>query len=106
MIWKILFWAAIIYILCIVLWRLFMAIMMILEGYSEGRWRGALVAALINFLFNLWDFAKFAFVVLIFVLIFRGCDKETPSAPPPPQPQATSSQQAVGPGDPTAQEIG
>lgn len=55
----------IIYIIGVILWRLFFAIILIAE---EG-WVGALVV----FLWSVWDLAKFAFGILILVLIFRGC---------------------------------
>jgi len=73
MIGTILLWVSLIYIVCVVLWRLFIAIMMIVSGYSEEGWAGAIGAAVINFLVNLWDLAKFAFMILILALIIRGC---------------------------------
>jgi hypothetical protein len=75
MIWTILLWLAAIYIICVVLGRLFIAILMIIEGYAEHGLGGAIAAAFLNFLFNLWDLAKFAFMILIFTLIIQGCAK-------------------------------
>jgi len=47
MILKILFWSTVIYILIIVVWRLFISIMMIVEGYREGGVKGGLVGILV-----------------------------------------------------------
>jgi hypothetical protein len=73
MIWKILLWGSLIYIVCVVIWRLFIALTTIIEGYAEKGWAGAVRMAIVNFFFNVWDLAKFAFTVLILVLIVRGC---------------------------------
>ena len=58
-------WLLIIYIAFVVLWRLFLSIMLIVE---EG-WAGAVFA----FFINLWDLTKFAFGILILILIVRKC---------------------------------
>lgn len=75
MIVHVLLWLALIYIVCVVVWRLIMAIIMIIGGYSENGWGGAIGMAVISFLMNLWDLAKFAFGLLIIVLIIRGCSR-------------------------------
>lgn len=73
--WQIIIWLAVFYIVGVVLWRLFIAIIMISSGYSEKGWMGAVGAAALNFFVNLWDLGKFAFTLLIITLIFRGCSK-------------------------------
>ena len=75
MIVNILLWLALVYIVCVVIWRLVMAIIMIIGGYGEHGWGGAIGMAVISFLMNLWDLAKFAFGLLIIALIIRGCSR-------------------------------
>jgi len=72
---KIIFWLAVIYIVVVILWRLFVAILSIVEGYSEHGFWGAVGMAVLNLLINVWDFAKFAFTILILVLIIKACAK-------------------------------
>ena len=69
----IIFWLAVAYIAIVVLYRLVMAIMMIIGGYAEAGFGGAIMQAAIVFLINLWSLAKFAFMMLIIVLVIRGC---------------------------------
>lgn len=78
MFWTIILWLSIGYVAIVVLWRLFIAAMMIVEGYAEEGGKGAFAAAALNFVINLWDFGKFAFTVLILVLIIRSCREDRP----------------------------
>ncbi len=73
MIGQILFWLALVYIGIVVLWRIFIAIMMVLESYQEDGLVGAIMAAGLNLLMGIWSFAKFAFTILIVILIIRAC---------------------------------
>lgn len=69
MIGSILIWLGIIYIALVVLWRLFIAIVSIAEGYSSDGAGGALGMLALNFFVNLWDLTKFAFTIVIFGFI-------------------------------------
>lgn len=73
MISKIIIWLALIYIVLVVIWRLIASIIMIVSSYSEDGWGGALCAAALSFLVNLWDLAKFAFFILFVAFIIRSC---------------------------------
>lgn len=73
MIGKIFFGAAIAYIGIVIIWRIFIAIVMIFERYQEEGFLGALIVAGLNLLMGIWDFAKFAFTILIIILIIKAC---------------------------------
>lgn len=73
MFWDIIFWITIIYIGGVVLWHLFFLVLMIIEGYSDGGFFGAVGSAIVVFIFGIWNLAKFAFGILIFALIIRAC---------------------------------
>lgn len=75
MIVTMLMWLALIYIACVVIWHLFVAIAMIFKGYADRGWSGAIGMAIVIFLINLWNFSKFAFGLLIIILVVRGCSK-------------------------------
>ncbi len=66
-------WVAVLYIAGVVVWRLYVATTLVIGGYKESGWRGAIQYAIINLLISLWDLAKFAFGMLILILILRGC---------------------------------
>ena len=55
----------ILYIIGVILHRLFVSLLLI----AELGWGGAFFA----FLWNVWSLAKLAFVMLIIILIMRGC---------------------------------
>jgi len=80
MIGTIILWLIIIYIAVIVLWRLFVSIMIIAQGYKDGGIKGGAVGILsaigVNLLMllgDIWGFAKFAIGALILILIIRAC---------------------------------
>lgn len=75
MILQIIFWLAVIYIIIVVLWRLFVAVMSIIGGYAEHGFWGALGMAAVNLLINVWDLAKFAFTILLLVFVLKTCSK-------------------------------
>lgn len=75
MIVNILIWLALIYIVCVVIWRLILAIFAIISGYAEHGWGGAIGMAALSFLMALWDLAKFVLSLLIVALIIRGCSR-------------------------------
>ncbi len=68
-------WGSILYLLVVVLWRLFVSIIMIIEGWGEAGVRGAIVAALMSFLINVWDLTKFIISVLVIAFIIKACFK-------------------------------
>lgn len=76
---KILFWGAIIWFALEILRRLVVSIYLIFEGYGEDGLRGAFANALMAFLYNLWDFFKKVFWIILAIVIFsltiRGCGK-------------------------------
>jgi len=74
MILDILLWLGVAYIGLVVLFRLFMSIGMVIGSYQEEGLGGAIAAAVVSLLINIWDLAKFAFVILIIVFILRGCE--------------------------------
>lgn len=73
MIWDIIFWAAIIYIGGVVLFHLFFTVMMIIEGYADNGFWGAVGMGFASLVMNVWNLAKFALTILIFALIIRAC---------------------------------
>jgi len=80
MVFKILFWSIIVYITLIILWRLFISIGLIIEGYQtngvKGGFLGFLGALILNLLMllrDIWGFLKYAIGVLIAILIIRAC---------------------------------
>ncbi len=80
MIGNIIFWLIIIYIVGIVLWRLFVSIMLIAEGYKTGGIKGggvgivsAIGVNLLMLLGDIWGLAKFAIGALIVIWIIRAC---------------------------------
>ncbi len=73
MIWKILLWGSLLYIACVVIWRLFIAIIAIIENYGENGLAAAVMTAIVAFFINVWDLAKFAFTLLILILIVKSC---------------------------------
>lgn len=73
MIWDIIFWAALIYIGGVVLFHLFFTVMMIIEGYADNGFWGAVGMGFASLLMNVWNLAKFALTILIFALIIRAC---------------------------------
>jgi hypothetical protein len=80
MISTILLLAIVIYIVIIILWRLFISIMMIIEGYREGGIKGGIVGVmgalgvnLLMILGDIWGLVKFAIVALIILFIIRAC---------------------------------
>lgn len=73
MITKIIIWLALIYIIIVVILRIIISITMIISSYAEDGWRSAIVAAVISFLVNLWDIAKFAFLLLFISFLFKSC---------------------------------
>ena len=80
MILKVLFWCIVVYIGIIILWRLFVSIMIIFEGYREGGVKGvgvgilgALGANLLMILGDIWGLVKYAIGALILLLIIRSC---------------------------------
>lgn len=73
MIWDIIFWAAVVYIGGVILWHLFFFVLMIIEGYDDGGFWGALGSASVAFLMGIWNLAKFAIGLVIFALIIRSC---------------------------------
>lgn len=73
MIISLLIWAGLIYIALIVLWRLIVSILMIIEMYADEGIVGAVLAAAMSFIVNVWDLAKFAFTVLVIAFLIRAC---------------------------------
>lgn len=80
MIWNILVWSVVAYIGIIILWRLFVAIMIIIEGYKNGGIKQGLVAVLVALGLNLltilgdiWGFIKWVLVGLVILFIIRAC---------------------------------
>lgn len=73
MIWDIIFWAALIYIGGVILFHLYFTIMMIIEGYADNGFWGAVGMGFASLLMNVWNLAKFALTILIFALIIRAC---------------------------------
>ncbi len=80
MIFKIIFWAIVVYIGIIILWRLFISIMIIINSYQDGGIKGGFVGVLtalgVNLLMilgDIWGFIKFAIGILIIMLIIRAC---------------------------------
>jgi len=73
MISTLLIWAALIYIVIVVIWRLIVSIGMIISMYVEDGIAGAILAAVLSFLMNVWDLAKFAFTLLIVAFLIKAC---------------------------------
>jgi hypothetical protein len=73
MVLTVLMWLAVLYIAGVVVWRLYVATTLAIGGYKESGWGGAVQYAIINLLISLWDLGKFAFGILIVILIVRGC---------------------------------
>lgn len=76
MIWSIIFWLAVLYIAVVIIWRLILAVLMVVEGYHDSGLGGAIGAAAINLVINIWDIAKFAFLILILAFFLRTCSKD------------------------------
>lgn len=80
MILKAIFWLILVYIAIIILWRLFVSVMMIIEGYKDGGVKGgavgfigALRLNLLMILGDIWGLIKYAIGALIVVFIVRAC---------------------------------
>lgn len=73
MIWDIIYYAVLIYIGGVVLWHLFFWGMMIVEGYSDDGFWGALGMGFFGFISGIWSLAKFAISILIIAWLVRSC---------------------------------
>ncbi|KAA0226936.1 hypothetical protein EDS67_18655 [candidate division KSB1 bacterium] len=70
---SLLIWIGLIYIAVVVIWRLIVSIMMIIQMYAEDGIGGAILAAVLSFVINVWDLAKFALSIIIIAFLIKAC---------------------------------
>lgn len=70
---SLLIWVGVIYIAVVVIWRLIVSIMMIIQMYAEDGIGGAILAAVLSFVINVWDLAKFALSIIIIAFLIKAC---------------------------------
>lgn len=70
---SLLIWVGLIYIAVVVIWRLIVSIMMIIEMYAEKGIGGAILAAVLSFVINVWDLAKFALSLIVIAFLIKAC---------------------------------